>query len=81
VRRDLALACKAARIRRVTPNDLRRTFASWLKQRGVDSMVVAKLLGHTSTRMVELVYGHLNDPSKIEAVDTPPAMPERVTNG
>jgi len=44
-------------------------------------MVVAKLLGHTSTRMVELVYGHLNDPSKIEAVDTPPAMPERVTNG
>jgi integrase len=36
-------------------------FASWLKQAGVDSMVVAKLLGHTTSRMVELVYGHLND--------------------
>ncbi len=48
-------------MRRVSPNDLRRTYASWLKQRGVDSMVVAKLLGHTTSRMVELVYGHLND--------------------
>ena len=27
-----------------------RTFASWLKRRGVDSMVVARLMGHTSTR-------------------------------
>jgi len=76
VRRDLAVACKAARIRPVTPNDLRRTFASWLKQAGVDSMVVAKLLGHTTSRMVELVYAHLHDPSKIEAVGTLPAMPE-----
>jgi len=48
-------------LRRISPNDLRRTYASWLKQRGVDSMVVAKLLGHTTSRMVELVYGHLND--------------------
>ncbi len=62
----------------VSPNDLRRTFASWLKQRGVDSMVVAKLLGHTTSRMVELVYGHLNDASKIAAVGQLPsvAMPE-----
>ena len=45
----------------MSPNDLRRTYASWLKQRGVDSMIVAKLLGHTTSRMVELVYGHLND--------------------
>jgi len=44
----------------VTPNDLRRTFASWLKQAGNDSMVVAKLLGHSTTRMVELLYGHLS---------------------
>ena len=41
-----------------TPNDLRRTFASWLKQSGQDSLVVARLMGHTSTRMVELVYGY-----------------------
>ena len=60
VRRDLAVACRHAGIPRVSPNDLRRTFASWLKQRGVDSMVVARLLGHSSTAMVERVYGRLN---------------------
>ena len=44
------------RIERVSPNDLRRTFASWLKQASVDSFVVAQLLGHSSSRMVEMVY-------------------------
>jgi integrase len=39
--------------------DKRHSFASWLKQAGTDSMVVAKLLGHASTAMVERVYGHL----------------------
>ena len=39
---------------------LRRTFASKLKQRGVDSMVVARLLGHTTSRLVDTVYGHLD---------------------
>ena len=73
-------------MRHVSPNDLRRTFASWLKQHGVDSMIVAKLLGHTSSRMVEMVYGHLNDASQQAAVkllppathaplDGPPAVP------
>ena len=73
VRRDLAIACKHADIDPCTPNDLRRTYASWLKQAGVDSLVVARLLGHTSTRMVEAVYGHLNDPVYIQAVATLPA--------
>ena len=41
----------------------------------MDSMVVAKLLGHSTSRMVELAYAHLHDPSKIEAVGTLPAMP------
>ena len=43
----------------MSPNELRRTFASWLKQAQVDSFVVAQLLGHSSSRMVELVYGRL----------------------
>ena len=60
VRRDLGAACARAKVPKVTANDLRRTFASWLKQAGNDSMVVAKLLGHSTTRMVELVYGHLS---------------------
>ena len=61
MRRDLlAKACARDKIPVVTPNDLRRTFASLLKQAGNDSMVVAKLLGDWTTRMVELVYGHLS---------------------
>lgn len=56
----------------VSPNDLRRTFASWLKQRKVDSLVVAHLLGHSSTRMVELVYGRLANKNYADAVATLP---------
>jgi len=40
-------------------NDLRRTFASWMLQRGASVKEVADLLGHSSTAMVEKVYGHL----------------------
>ncbi len=49
-RRDLGLACDRVGIDRVSPTDVRRTYASWLKQAGTDSAVVAKLLGHSSTR-------------------------------
>lgn len=74
VLRDLRAACVRAKIPKVTPNDLRRTFASWLKQAGKESMVVARLLGHTSARMVEWVYGHLSDKEYREAVQVlPPA--------
>jgi hypothetical protein len=61
IRRDLADACDKAGIGRVSPNDLRRTFGSWLKNKGIDSAVVARLMGHTSTRMVDRVYGRIND--------------------
>jgi integrase len=60
VGRDLPAACKRAGIARATPNDLRRTFASWLKQRGAESLAVARLMGHSSAAMVERVYGRLN---------------------
>lgn len=73
VRRDLRLACEKARIEPVTPNDLRRTFASWLKQAGQDSLAVGRLLGHTSSRMVELVYGHLDQKSLSRAVESLPS--------
>ena len=53
-------ACVRAGIPHCTAHDFRRTFASKLKQRGVDSMVVARLLGHTTSRLVDMVYGHLD---------------------
>lgn len=64
---------------RVTPNDLRRTFASWLKQQGVDSFTVAKMLGHSSSKMVELVYGRLSDETFVAAMSSLPRL--KVSNG
>jgi integrase len=59
VRRDLAVACKRAGIAPVTPNDLRRTCASWLWQRDVEPHLIGRVLGHRDSRMVERVYGQL----------------------
>jgi integrase len=73
VQRDLGEYCEKAKIDRVTPNDFRRTFASWLKQGGVDSRVVADLMGHASTRMVDQVYGRLTVGTYRTAVAALPA--------
>jgi integrase len=62
-KRELARACARAGVPRVTPNDLRRTFATWLKQSDVDSAVVAAMMGHSSTAMVDRVYGKLDEAS------------------
>ena len=59
VRRDLAVACKAIGIAPVTPNDLRRTFATWLRISGVTPDIIGAALGHTTSRMAELVYGRI----------------------
>jgi len=67
-RRDLDRACKRAGIPKVTPNDLRRTFSSWLVNAGESLFVVATLLGHSSTRMVEKVYGRLTPATLANAI-------------
>ncbi len=68
INRDLPDACVRAGVPRVTLNDLRRTFASWLVQAGESLYVVSRLLGHKSTRMVELVYGQLDDATLSAAI-------------
>jgi len=57
VRRDLAEACERAGIERCSPNDLRRTFASWQVEAGVPLFPIAQAMGHKDTRMLERVYG------------------------
>ena len=58
--RDLEVACEALSLPRVTPNDLRRTLSTWLHASGVEASLIAEVLGHTDSRMVEKVYGRLS---------------------
>ena len=58
--RPMAAAVERARIApRISFHGLRHTYASLSIMNGVPLMVVARNLGHTTTRMVERHYGHL----------------------
>ncbi len=59
VRRDLHAACDAVKMQRCSPNDLRRTCATWLRAAGASPELIAPVMGHADTRMVERVYGRL----------------------
>ncbi len=59
IRRDLHVACDAVKIARCSPNDLRRTCATWLRAAGASPELIAPVMGHADTRMVERVYGRL----------------------
>jgi integrase len=60
VRRDLERACDRAKLPKCTPNDLRRTCATWLRAQGASVDLLAPVMGHADGRMVERVYGRLN---------------------
>jgi len=76
VRRGLQVACKHAGIDHVSPNDLRRTFATWQAEAGVPEAVTASLLGHTSSAMVRRVYAKIGTEAKREAMaKLPPLAP------
>jgi integrase len=57
--RDLGRRCAALGLPRLTSNDLRRSFGSMLARIGVPFEVIAKLMGHKSTKMVMEVYGQM----------------------
>jgi integrase len=59
VGRELPAACKALGLEPLTPNDLRRTTATWLRAAGVEPSLVAAVLRHADSRMVERVYGRI----------------------
>ncbi len=56
-RRAMNEACKRAKIEHCTLTNLRRTFAHWCKDEGVRQEDLAVAMGHTSTRMLDQVYG------------------------
>lgn len=59
-RRMLHAACARAEIAPCSENDLRRSTAQWLRRAGVELELVSATLGHTTTRMVQVVYGRLD---------------------
>jgi integrase len=68
IRTGFNAACKAAGLKGVTPHTLRHTFASRLMENGVDPIMVTKLAGWSSIKMLDR-YAHA-DPSRMaEAVE------------
>jgi integrase len=57
VHESLDSACRRAGIEHCSPNDLRRTHSTLLVESGVDRDVVRRLLGHTTSALVDRVYG------------------------
>jgi len=51
----LKRACARAGIPRCTPNDLRRTYSTWLRADGVANELSAPTMGHKDTRMLDRV--------------------------
>lgn len=59
VGRELPDACERAGLERLSPNDLRRTTATWLRVQGIEPSLLAGVMRHADARMVERVYGRL----------------------
>lgn len=58
--RELRGAAKRAGLGPISFNDLRRSFTTELALKDESSLKLARLLGHKTTRMVELVYARVN---------------------
>lgn len=65
-------AGKRAGLGVVTVTDLRRTFASTLLNAGASTSVVRELLGHTTSRQVDRVYGQISSDAMRAAVSALP---------
>ncbi|MFI5322867.1 MAG: tyrosine-type recombinase/integrase [Thermodesulfobacteriota bacterium] len=61
-------ACESLGIRRITPHDLRRRFASRIVESGTSLIDARDLLGHTSYKMLETYVN--TSISKIKAVQS-----------
>lgn len=81
-------ACKRAGIAHTSANDLRRSLATWLRAAGIETGVIAAVLGHTTSRMVERVYGRITVDAlaalvsaRTEALQINATEPRRLTDG
>lgn len=58
-KRQFSPAVAQAGLAPLSPHDLRHTAASFLIAEGANPWMLAEILGHRDTRMIDLVYGHL----------------------
>lgn len=58
-RRHFDPAATRAGLSPLTPHDLRHTAASFFIAEGANQWMLAEILGHRDTRMIDRVYGHL----------------------
>jgi integrase len=58
-RRHFDPAVERAGLTPLTPHDLRHTAASFFIAEGANPWMLAEILGHRDTRMIDRVYGHL----------------------
>lgn len=68
VLRELGDICVRNDLPRLRPNELRHSAATVLSDRGVPLELIADLLGHTSTRMLDATYRHRVRPAADAAV-------------
>ncbi len=69
VRRDLHKACAKLGVPGCSPNDLRRTYGTWLREAGVEPTLIGAAMGHADSRMVERVYGRLTPDALAKLVE------------
>jgi integrase len=61
----LRRVCERLKIPHVSPNDLRRTNATWLVLRGVRRDLAGQLLGHADDTMVRKIYAQIEQPESL----------------
>ncbi len=54
---------------RIRFHDARHSFVSWAHEAGIDMETISKLVGHSSTAVTRLVYLHIFESKKRDAVD------------
>jgi len=78
-RRVFEKVLEKAKLRRITPHDMRHTFASLLLQQGESPQYVKEQMGHHSIQVTVDIYGHLIPGSNKQAVDRLDDLPVAAT--
>jgi integrase len=66
--RPMRAACAKAGVPHACFNSTRHAYASHSVMDGLSSLVVARAMGHSSTRQVEMTYGHLSPEHIVETI-------------